>query len=123
MKRVVHIGTHQKAMQKDTRGTARYQEAEALYGALRQAGAGLISYAAEVSTNGLFSGALVEALAERRRRLFACRIYARACKVAKEVGTLERGKFAGLVILDRNAFENAENYPSISLFMKERQDH
>jgi imidazolonepropionase-like amidohydrolase len=49
----------------------------------------------------------------------ATRNIARAYKVDKDLGTLERGKFADLLILDRNPLENAENYRSIHLVMKE----
>jgi imidazolonepropionase-like amidohydrolase len=44
---------------------------------------------------------------------------ARAYKVDKDLGTLEPGKFADLLILDRNPLQNAENYNSISVVMKE----
>ena len=52
-------------MQRDLRRTALYQEVESLILTLRQPGAGLVSDAAEVSTNGrqaAYAGTLVEAL-------------------------------------------------------------
>src|ERR1700687_5681200 len=57
------LDTH--SMQKDIRDTVLYQEAEALFSAFRRPGTGLISDAAEVSTNGtqvVFAGTLVQAL-------------------------------------------------------------
>jgi imidazolonepropionase-like amidohydrolase len=48
-------------------------------------------------------------------------IPARAHKIDKDVGTLEKGKFADLLVLDRNPLERAENYSSISVLMKEGQ--
>jgi imidazolonepropionase-like amidohydrolase len=49
----------------------------------------------------------------------ATRNIAKAYKVDKTLGTLERGKLADLLILDRNPLEDAENYRSIHLVMKE----
>jgi len=52
-------------MQRDIRKTRLYQEAEALYRAQRQPGSGLISDAAELSTDGVravFAGTIVDAL-------------------------------------------------------------
>jgi imidazolonepropionase-like amidohydrolase len=46
---------------------------------------------------------------------------ARAFKIDKDLGTLEKAKFADLLILDRNPLENAENFRSISVVMKEGQ--
>ncbi len=44
---------------------------------------------------------------------------AKAYKLDKELGTLERGKLADLLVLDRDPLEKAGNYRSISLVMKE----
>lgn len=49
----------------------------------------------------------------------ATRNVAKAYKVDEKLGTLERGKIADLLVLDRNPLDNAENYRSISLVMKE----
>lgn len=52
--------------------------------------------------------------------LLACtRNIARAYRADKDLGTLEKGKYADLLILDRNPLESAHNYRSISLVMKE----
>ena len=54
-----------QVMQKDIRRTELYREAEALYRSVRKPGAGLISDAAEVSTDGrraVFAGTIVDAL-------------------------------------------------------------
>jgi imidazolonepropionase-like amidohydrolase len=48
----------------------------------------------------------------------ATRNVARAYRVDQDLGTLERGKFADLLILDRNPLEDAENYRSIGVVMK-----
>jgi dipeptidyl aminopeptidase/acylaminoacyl peptidase len=55
--------SQKEIMQRDIRDSALFQEAEALFRALRQPGTGLISDAAEVSTNGahaVFSGTIVD---------------------------------------------------------------
>ena len=49
----------------------------------------------------------------------ATRNIASAYKVTEHLGTLEKGKSADLLILDRNPLEAAANYRSISLVMKE----
>jgi imidazolonepropionase-like amidohydrolase len=49
----------------------------------------------------------------------ATRNVARAFKVDKDLGTLERGKLADLVMLDRDPLRSTENYRSISIVMKE----
>ena len=49
----------------------------------------------------------------------ATRNVARAFRLDKDLGTLERGRLADLVVLDRNPLEGAENYRSISIVMKE----
>jgi imidazolonepropionase-like amidohydrolase len=49
----------------------------------------------------------------------ATRDVAQAYKVDKDLGTLERGKLADLLILERSPLEKAENYRSLSLVMKE----
>jgi imidazolonepropionase-like amidohydrolase len=49
----------------------------------------------------------------------ATRNVARAYKVDKDLGTLEKGKFADLLILDRNPLEDAKNYCSISVVIKD----
>lgn len=49
----------------------------------------------------------------------ATRNIARAYKVEKDLGTLEKGKFADLLILDRNPLESTDNYRSIRYVMKE----
>ncbi len=51
--------------------------------------------------------------------LAATRNIARAYKVDKELGTLEPGKSADLLILDKDPLASALNYRSISLIMKE----
>lgn len=51
--------------------------------------------------------------------LAATRNTARAYQVDKLLGTLEKGKIADLLILDKNPLESAANYRSISLVMKE----
>lgn len=49
----------------------------------------------------------------------ATRNVARAFKVDKDLGTLERGKLADLVVWDRNPLEDPQNYRRIHLVMKE----
>ncbi len=49
----------------------------------------------------------------------ATRNMARAFKVDKDLGTLEQGKVADLVVLDKNPLESAENYRRIHLVIKE----
>ena len=49
----------------------------------------------------------------------ATRNIAKAHKLDSDLGTLEQGKFADLLILDRNPLESAEHYRTISLVMKE----
>ena len=44
---------------------------------------------------------------------------AQAFKVDQHLGTLDLGKLADLVILDRNPLENPQNYRAIHLVMKE----
>lgn len=48
----------------------------------------------------------------------ATRNVARAFKVDEDLGTLERGKFGDLVVLDKNPLENPQNYLAIHLVMK-----
>ena len=50
--------------------------------------------------------------------LAATRNIARAYKVDKNLGTLEKGKIADLLILDKNPLASAENYRAISVVMK-----
>ena len=49
----------------------------------------------------------------------ATRNIARAYKVDQQLGTLEKGKLADLLLLDRNPLEAAANYRSISLVVKD----
>jgi imidazolonepropionase-like amidohydrolase len=49
----------------------------------------------------------------------ATRNIAKAYKVDEDLGTLERGKFADLLVLDHDPLENAANYGSISVVIKE----
>ena len=49
----------------------------------------------------------------------ATRNIARAYKVDKDLGTLEQGKIADLLILDKDPLQGAANYRSITLVMKE----
>jgi imidazolonepropionase-like amidohydrolase len=49
----------------------------------------------------------------------ATRNIARAYKVDKDLGTLEQGKIADLLILDKDPLQSAANYRSITLVMKE----
>jgi imidazolonepropionase-like amidohydrolase len=49
----------------------------------------------------------------------ATRNIARAYKVDRDLGTLEAGKIADLLILDKNPLDSALNYRSISLVMKD----
>jgi imidazolonepropionase-like amidohydrolase len=49
----------------------------------------------------------------------ATRNIARAYKVDQNLGTLEKGKIADILILDKNPIENAAHYRSISLVMKD----
>jgi imidazolonepropionase-like amidohydrolase len=51
--------------------------------------------------------------------LSATRNIARAYNVDKDLGTLEKGKIADLVVLDRNPLESATHYRSVSLVIKE----
>jgi predicted amidohydrolase YtcJ len=49
----------------------------------------------------------------------ATRNIARAYKVDSEIGTLEAGKRADLLVLERNPLEDAANYRSIRIVMKD----
>jgi hypothetical protein len=51
--------------------------------------------------------------------LAATRNIAKAYKVDQDLGTLEKGKIADLLILDKNPLADAANYRSISLVVKE----
>jgi imidazolonepropionase-like amidohydrolase len=51
--------------------------------------------------------------------LAATRNVAKAYKVDKDLGTLERGKLADLLVLDKDPLEDAENYRTINVVMKE----
>jgi adenine deaminase len=51
----------------------------------------------------------------------ATRNIAKAYKVDKDLGTLEKGKIADLLILDKNPLKSPENYRQIHLVMKEGQ--
>jgi imidazolonepropionase-like amidohydrolase len=44
---------------------------------------------------------------------------AKAYKVDKDLGTLEAGKFADLLVLDKDPLSDPSNYRGISLVMKE----
>jgi imidazolonepropionase-like amidohydrolase len=49
----------------------------------------------------------------------ATRNIARAYKLDKDLGTLETGKIADLIVLDKNPLESAFNYRSINMIMKD----
>jgi imidazolonepropionase-like amidohydrolase len=49
----------------------------------------------------------------------ATRNVAKAYKVDRDVGTLERGRLADLLVLNLNPLEDARNYRAIHLIMKE----
>jgi len=51
--------------------------------------------------------------------LAATRNIARAYKADHDLGTLEQGKLADLLVLDRNPLESARNYRSVRLVMKD----
>jgi imidazolonepropionase-like amidohydrolase len=51
--------------------------------------------------------------------LAATRNVARAYKVDRDLGTLEKGKLADLLILERNPLEAPANYRTIRVILKE----
>jgi imidazolonepropionase-like amidohydrolase len=94
----------------DSAGSARRKSYVPPEGNLRALGEGHFHWLQAVEEKGMRP---MDAL------MAATRNIARAYEVDRDLGTLEEGKLADLVVLDRNPLENAESYRSIHLVMKE----
>jgi len=107
---VVLLSTDAGVYSADTLGSSRRKTYVPPEEGLRQLGEGHFNWLLAVEQKGMKP---MDAL------MAATRNIARAYKVDRDIGTLEEGKLADLVILDRNPLENAANYRTISLVMKE----
>jgi imidazolonepropionase-like amidohydrolase len=107
---VLLLSTDAGVYSADTLGSSRRKTYVPPEEGLRQLGEGHFNWLLAVEQKGMKP---MDAL------MAATRNIARAYKVDRDIGTLEEGKLADLVILDRNPLESAANYRAISLVMKE----
>ena len=94
----------------DTMNSAWYREGVVQDETLLKLGEGHFHWLLAVSQKGMKP---MDAL------MAATRNIARAYRVDRDLGTLEVGKIADLLVLDKNPLEHAANYRSINMVMKE----
>lgn len=107
---VLLLSTDAGVYSTDTVGSSRRKTYVPPEEGLRELGEGHFNWLLAVEQKGMKPMDALQA---------ATRNIARAYKVDRDIGTLEEGKLADLIILDRNPLEQVANYRTISLVMKE----